>query len=35
MRGLRGAILAGRFDAHAATLEAGWATGDAAPEEAT
>jgi queuine tRNA-ribosyltransferase len=30
MRGLRDAILAGRFEAHAATLAAGWAQGDAA-----
>ena len=30
MRGLRAAILAGRFAAHADELAAGWAQGDAA-----
>jgi queuine tRNA-ribosyltransferase len=31
MRGLRGAILEGRLEAHAAALAAGWAAGDGAP----
>nr|WP_149537004.1 tRNA guanosine(34) transglycosylase Tgt [Siccirubricoccus phaeus] len=31
MRGLRGAILEGRLEAHAAALEAAWAAGDGAP----
>jgi len=34
MRGLRGAILAGRFEEHAAALEAGWKMGDAQPGDA-
>lgn len=34
MRGLRAAILDGRFEAHAAALEAGWAAGDMPPMEA-
>jgi len=34
MRGLREAILAGRFEAHAAAVEAGWAGAEALPEEA-
>jgi queuine tRNA-ribosyltransferase len=34
MRGLRNTILAGRFEAHAAALEAGWAAGDAPPDDA-
>ncbi len=34
MRGLRAAILEGRFEAHAAALEAGWAAGDVPPMEA-
>ena len=35
MRGLRGAISEGRFEAHAAALEAGWrAGGDAPPDDA-
>ncbi|TDH59389.1 tRNA guanosine(34) transglycosylase Tgt [Dankookia rubra] len=32
-RGLRDAISAGRLDAHAAALEAGWAAGDAPPDD--
>jgi queuine tRNA-ribosyltransferase len=34
MRGLRDAILEGRFEAQAAALEAGWASGDAPPDDA-
>jgi len=34
MRGLRGAIAEGRFEAHAAALEAGWRAGDAPPDDA-
>jgi queuine tRNA-ribosyltransferase len=34
MRGLGRAIREGRFEGHAAALEAGWAAGDAAPEDA-
>ena len=34
MRGLRAAILGGRLEAHAAALAAGWAAGDAAPDDA-
>ena len=34
MRGLRGAILEGRFEAQAAALEAGWRAGDAPPDDA-
>jgi queuine tRNA-ribosyltransferase len=34
MRGLRGAILEGRFEEHAAALAAGWAMGDVPPGDA-
>ncbi|MBX6744208.1 MAG: tRNA guanosine(34) transglycosylase Tgt [Acetobacteraceae bacterium] len=34
MRGLRGAILEGRFEEHAAALAAGWEMGDALPVDA-
>lgn len=34
MRGLRGAILEGRFEEHAAALAAGWEMGDALPGDA-
>ncbi len=34
MRGLREAISAGRLAARAAELEAGWAAGDAPPDDA-
>lgn len=34
MRGLRAAILEGRLERHAAALEAGWAAGDTAPDDA-
>ncbi|MBD0272819.1 MAG: tRNA guanosine(34) transglycosylase Tgt [Acetobacteraceae bacterium] len=35
MRGLRGAILAGRLETHAAALEAGWRAGDVPPPGGT